>query len=109
MLDGAAEVDFGRVSVVAGCSLVEAWVGTVLVVVLGELCVEVMGLVLVPDQGPVEEFVANGADPSLSEGIRLWSAGRGGDYVGADGGETWSKVRVYWPAPSRITNLIVLS
>ena len=106
---GVADVDFGRVSVVAGCWLVEASVGTVLVVVLDELCEEVMELALVPDQGPVEELVANGADPSLSEGIRLWSAGMGGDYVGGDGGEDVVEGWVYWPAPSRITNLIVLS
>ena len=45
------------------------------------------GLVLVPDQGAVEEFVAAGAYRSLGERVGLWRPGWRLDRVGADGGE----------------------
>ena len=73
-VDRAAEFDHGRVVLVAGCSLAEASVGPVLVVVRDEFIEEASELALVPDQGPVQQFVANGAHPSLSERVGLWSA-----------------------------------
>ena len=71
-----AEVDHGQVSIVAGCSLVEAPVGAVLVVVLDEVLEKALELVLVPDQGAVQEFVADGAYPSLGESVGLWRTWR---------------------------------
>ena len=74
-LDRLAEVDHRRVTVVGGCSLAEASVGPVLVVVLEEVVEESAELAVVPDQGAVEEFVADGAHLSLSERVGLWRAG----------------------------------
>jgi len=87
VLDRLAEVDHRRLIRVDGCSLVEAPVWPVLVVVLDEFVEEPFELSLVPDEGAVEEFVADGADPALGERIRLGCAGWGLDCVGADGGE----------------------
>ena len=61
--------------------------GAMLVVVLDELLEESAELALVPDEGVVEKFVANGADPSLSERVGLWGTGWNGDHVGAYCGE----------------------
>ena len=62
-----------------GCSLGEASVGPVLVVVRDEFIEEALELALVPDQGPVQQFVANGAHPSLGERVGLWSVRWSGD------------------------------
>jgi len=42
-----------------------------LVVVLDKLIEPMAELALIPDQGPVEEFVADRSDLSLSEGVCL--------------------------------------
>ena len=77
-LDRPADVDHRRrCTVVGGCSLAEVAVGWVFVAVLDEVVEESLELVLVPDQGAVEEFVADGADPSFGEGVRMWCAGWG--------------------------------
>ena len=73
-MDRAAELDHARVVLVAGCSLAEAAVGPVLVVVRDEFTEEPSELAMVPDQGPVQQFAANGAHPSLSERVGLWNA-----------------------------------
>jgi len=46
------------------------WLG-MLVVVLDKLIEPMAELALIPDQGPVEEFVADRSDLSLSEGVCL--------------------------------------
>ncbi len=86
--------------------MAETAVGPVLVVVGHELLEEPAQRVLVPDQSSVQEFVADGANPALSEGV-----GPGGTVmtVAPTAANTSSKDLVYWPAPSRITNRIVLS
>ena len=86
-LDRHAEFDHGRLSVVAGCSLVEALVWAVVVVVLDEVVEESVELLLVPDEGAVEEFVADGSDPSFGERVGLWRTWWRLDRLGADGGE----------------------
>ena len=86
-MDRAAEFDHARVVLVAGCSLAEASVGPVLLVVRDEFIEEASELALVPDQGPVQQFVANGAHPSLSERVGLWCARWSGDDWSADRGE----------------------
>jgi len=85
--DRCSGLDHGFLSVVVGCTLVQASVGSVLVVMLYEVLEESAELALVPYQGPVEEFVADGADPSLSECVGLWSAGRDGYDRPTAGGE----------------------
>ena len=52
--DLLVEFDHGRVGVVGGCSLAEASMGPMSVVVGHELFEEPAQLVLVPDQGPIE-------------------------------------------------------
>ncbi len=86
-MDWLADADHRRIRVVGGWALAEASVGTMLVVVHDEVVEEPPELAFVPDQRAVEKFVADGADPSLSEGVRLWCAGRGDDRLSADGDE----------------------
>ena len=86
-LDRLAEFDHGRVGVVRWCSLVEASVWAVLVVVLDELLEKPFELSLIPDQGSIEELMSDGPDPPFSERVGLWRTRRGLDWVGADGGE----------------------
>ncbi len=81
------EFDHGGVGVVGGCSLAETAMGPVSVVVGYELLEEPAQLVLVPDQGPVQEFVADGANPALGEGVSSGSTGWDGDDAGTHGGE----------------------
>ncbi len=78
----------------------------VLVVVLDEVVEEPVELVLVPDQCAVEEFVADGSHPSFSKRVRFGAPG--GVLIGSapTAANTLSNARVYWPAPSRITNWI---
>jgi hypothetical protein len=52
-----------------GCRLVHGLVGPVCVVVLLELVQGSAQVVLVPDQGPVQEFVAAGLHPALHDGV----------------------------------------
>ncbi|MFF4752226.1 hypothetical protein ACWD5R_39130 [Streptomyces sp. NPDC002514] len=49
------------------------------VVVLLELAERAVEVVLVPDQGPVGEFVAAGLDPALHDGVHAWHPGAGED------------------------------
>lgn len=86
-LDRLAKLDHGRVCAVGRCSLVAAPVRSVLVVVVDELGQKSLELSLVPDQGAVEEFVADGANPSLGERVRLGRARGCLDRFGADCGE----------------------
>ena len=44
-------------------------------------------LVLVPDDGAVEEFAADGSDPPLCVGVGLWRPDRGLEDVEAFGAE----------------------
>ena len=53
-MDWCSGLDRGFVSFVVGCSLVEAAVGPVLVVVLDEVIEESVELALIPNQGAVE-------------------------------------------------------
>ncbi len=85
VLDRVAEVGHGRFGDVCRRSLVQVSVGSVLVVVLDEVLEEPSELALVPDEGLVEEFVANGADPSLRKGVGSGGPGSGG--VGGDAGD----------------------
>jgi len=85
--DLLVEFDHGRVALIVGCSLAETTVGSVLVVVGHELFEEPTQLALVPDQGPVQEFVADGANPAFGEGVGSRSAGWDGDDAGPDRGE----------------------
>ena len=77
-LDRLAEVEHRRVSAVAGCSLVQASVGSVIVVLFDVLVEAAMELALVPDQGAVKKFVADGCVPSaqrrrlLGERLAEW-------------------------------------
>jgi len=59
--------------------------------------------------GAFAEWVAHGADPSLSEGVGSECARWGGDVRAADRGEHVIECSGVWPAPSRITNRIALS
>jgi len=72
--DWSAEFDDVCVVVVVGCALVESSVGPMCVVMLDELAGEPLQLALVPDQGLVQEFVADCADPAFGECVGLWSA-----------------------------------
>jgi len=69
--DRCGGFDLGLVGFVVGCSLAEAAVGPAGVVVRYEFFEESAKLALVPDQRPVEQFMAHGTDPSLSERVRL--------------------------------------
>ena len=71
----------------SGCSLAEGAVRPVGVVVLDVVVEEAAELVLVPDEGAVEEFVADRAHPPLRERVRLRRAWRRRDRLGADGAE----------------------
>ena len=68
----------------------------VLVVVLDEVVEEVLELSLVPDQGAIQEFVADGSNPSFSECVRLWRfAGCRANQsrsVGIPGQERWAEL-----------------
>ena len=86
-MDRLAKFDHGCVGVVAGCSLVEVPVWAVLVVVLDEVVEEPVELVLVPDQGAIQELMADGTNPTFSESVGLWRTWRRSDRFGADGGE----------------------
>ncbi len=68
------EFDHGGVTFIGGCTLAETAMGPVLVVMHHELFEEPTQLALVPDQGPVQQFVADGADPSLGKRIGSKSA-----------------------------------
>ena len=70
-----------------GCSLAQASVGSVLVVILDEVVEKPTELALIPDQGLVQQFVADGADPSLGECVGSRSAELDGDDRTADRGE----------------------
>jgi len=52
---------------------------TTLVVVLDVFVEELFALSLVPDEGPVTEFTADGADPSFRVGVRDGRVRRGTD------------------------------
>jgi hypothetical protein len=67
-LDWADRVD--EVTVV-GCALAQAPVGSMRVVVLDVLPEKQAQLLFVADDRPVEELVAQGANPSLRERVRL--------------------------------------
>ena len=54
-----------------GCALVEAAVGSVLVVMLEVLNEQAPELAFVPDDGAVEELLADGANPPLGERVGL--------------------------------------
>jgi hypothetical protein len=66
-LAGPVRDDVARV----GCALAEAAVRSVRVVVLDVLDEELFEVAAVPDEGPVAEFAACGADPSVRFGIRF--------------------------------------
>ena len=85
--DRPAEFEHFGVVLVVGCLLVEASMRAVLVVVLHELVEQPVELALVPDQGSVEQFVSDAADPAFRKGIGFWGAWWGGDRVCTDGSE----------------------
>jgi hypothetical protein len=70
-----------------GARWLGASVWAVLVVVLDEVIQKPFELSLIPEQGAIQEFVPDGANPSFSERIRTWRTRWGLDRVGADGGE----------------------
>ena len=59
-------------------------VGVVVLEVVAEQCAEVAGA---EDDGAVEEFAADGADPSFGVAVRDGRVGRGADDGGAFGAE----------------------
>ena len=61
--------------------------GPIGVVLLDVVVEEVAELSLVPDEGAVEEFVADRPDPPLGERICPRSLSRRQDHLGADGAE----------------------
>ena len=69
--DRVAWADRCDVVTVVGCALVQAAVGSMGVVVLEFLVEQQAQLLFVPDDGSVEEFVAQGANPSLGERVCL--------------------------------------
>ncbi len=86
-LDPAGAARRGVRAVVVRSVLVKRLVGAVLVVVVDELDQQRPELTLVPDEGPVQEFVSHGPDPPLREGVCLRCPWWGGDRCGADGAE----------------------
>ncbi len=70
--DRVASFDIDDIAVVVGCSLVESAVGSVGVVVLDVVVEKPFELVFVPDDGAVEEFVAEGPDPLLGVRVGPW-------------------------------------
>jgi hypothetical protein len=58
---------------------------------------------LVPDDGPVEKFVAYRPHPPLGERAGLWRAGWVMIASTPTAANTWSKLAVYWPPPSWVT------
>ncbi len=78
-LDWLAQSDHSRVRTVVGCSLAEAAVGPVGVVVAYGLFEKLAQLALIPYPRPVEQFVADGSDPSLNGRVGPGSAGWDGD------------------------------
>ena len=70
-LDRLARSDRDDDARVVGGALVEAAVGPLAVVVVDELAEEDAELAFVPDEGAVQELVAEGPDPSFGVGVRL--------------------------------------
>jgi hypothetical protein len=68
---------------IVGRALTEAAVRSVRVVMLDVLVQELLELVVVPDEGPVAEFAADGPDPSFGVGVRDRRVRRGADDPGA--------------------------
>ena len=60
---------------------------TVGVVVIDVVDDELFELVLIPNDGPVEQFAAQGSDPSFGEGVRYWGSDRGLENLEAFGTE----------------------
>jgi hypothetical protein len=78
-LAGSILDSFGSVR----CALTEAAVWSVRVVMLDVLDEELLEVSLVPDEGPVAEFAADGADPSFGVGVRDRRVRRRADDRGA--------------------------
>ena len=70
--------------------------------VLGQHLVQ---MVLIDDQGAVEDLAAQGADDSLADGVRFGRLRRAGQNPDAAPRKTASKPVVNWPARSLIRNL----
>ena len=68
-------------------SLIERAVGPVGVVVVDAVDHEPLELVLVPDDGAVKEFAAQGGDPAFGEGVGHWDASQGAQDLEAFGSE----------------------
>lgn len=85
-LDRSAWFDFHD-EIVVGGTLVEPAVGSVFVVVVDVLVQECSELSFVPDQGAIEEFLAEGADPAFGERVGHRRPWRGGDRGDARSGE----------------------
>jgi len=69
------------------CALAERTVGSVFVVVLEIFAEELFELLVVPDEGAVAEFAADGADPSFGLRVRdgrVWRGANDRRAVGAE-------------------------
>lgn len=83
-------------------SLIDRLMGQVAVVVQLELAQCVAQVVLVPDEGAVQEFVAAGLDPALHEGVHAWHPDAGGTICMPASLRIWSKRAGYFASRSRI-------
>jgi hypothetical protein len=83
-LDPIVWSDRCDVAGVVGCSLADSAMGPTGVVVLDVFAEQFSELVFVPDDGPVQEFVAQGSDPSFGVRVGLWRSRRYPD--GSDSG-----------------------
>ena len=82
LLDRLAWPDRGDIVCVVGCSLPDSAVGPVVVVVVDVFLEQPAELAFVPDDCSIQQFVAEGADPSLGERVGLRRSRRdpnGGD------------------------------
>ena len=92
---------------VVRCALSEAAMWSVGVVVLEIFVEELCELSLVPDQGPVTKFAADGPDPAFRVAFATGVYGGVRMIVVPSARKTSSKPPRNWPAPSRIKNRIV--